>query len=157
MLHPENQTRLISLTVTDTQQQTRDFMAALAEEAPADGPEMDSWHALQQWLERAEQGVTIPYAKELATKIPSLAVRLRREFGAVLNLIKAHALLHQASRERDREGRIITTITDYRVVRELVADLVSEGIAATISPTARGSKPCPARRGPSGVSRAPPS
>jgi hypothetical protein len=86
---------------------------------------MDSWHALQQWLERAEQGVTIPYAKELATKIPPLAVRLRRDFGAVLNLIKAHALLHQASRERDREGRIITTITDYRVVRELVADLSS--------------------------------
>ena len=43
----------------------------------------------------------------------------------MLNLIKAHALLHQASRERDKEGRIIATITDYRVVRELVADLSS--------------------------------
>jgi hypothetical protein len=37
-LHPENETRLISLTVTDTQQQTRDIMAALADEGAADGP-----------------------------------------------------------------------------------------------------------------------
>jgi hypothetical protein len=136
-LHPENETRLISLTVTDTQQQTRDVMVALAEEVAADGPDMDSWHALQRWLERAEHRVTIPYAKELATKIPPLAVRLRRDFGAVLNLIKAHALLHQASRERDSEGRIIATIADYRVVRELLADLVSEGVEATVAPTVR--------------------
>jgi hypothetical protein len=81
--------------------------------------------------------VTIPYARELAAKIPPLAVRLRRDFGALLNLIKAHALLHQANRERDREGRIIATIADYAMVRELVADLVSEGIEATVAPTVR--------------------
>jgi hypothetical protein len=136
-LHPENETCLISLTVTDTQQQTRDIMAALADEAATDGPDLDSWHTLQQWLARAERRVTIPYAKELAAKIPPLAVRLRRDFGAVLNLIKAHALLHQANRERDREGRIIATIADYAIVRELVADLVSEGIEATVAPTVR--------------------
>jgi hypothetical protein len=51
-LHPENETRLISLTVTDTQQQTRDIMAALADEGTADGSDLDCWHALQQWLER---------------------------------------------------------------------------------------------------------
>src|SRR5918999_4419341 len=31
-LHPENETRLLSLTVNDTRQQTRDVLAALAEE-----------------------------------------------------------------------------------------------------------------------------
>src|SRR5215207_141798 len=134
---PREQTRLISLTVTDTQQQTRDIMAALADEGVADGPDLDSWHALQQWLARAERRVTIPYAKELAAKIPPLAVRLRRDFGALLNLIKAHALLHQANRQRDREGLIIATIADYAKVRDLVADLVSEGIEATVSPTVR--------------------
>ena len=136
-LHPENETRLISLTVTDTQQQTRDIMAALADEGAADGPDLDSWHALQQWLARAERRVTIPYAKELAAKIPPLAVRLRRDFGALLNLIRAHALLHQANRERDREGRIIATIADYAIVRGLAADFVSEGMEATVSPTVR--------------------
>jgi DNA-binding transcriptional ArsR family regulator len=67
-----------------------------------------------------------------------VAVRLRRDFGAVLNLIRAHALLHQATRERDAEGRIVATMEqDYAAVRELVADLVSEGIEATVPATVR--------------------
>jgi DNA-binding transcriptional ArsR family regulator len=67
-----------------------------------------------------------------------VAVRLRRDFGALLNLIRAHALLHQASRVRDTEGRIIATIEeDYAAVRELVADLVSEGIEVTVPKTVR--------------------
>lgn len=37
--------------------------------------------------------------------VPAAAVRLRRDFKAILNLIRAHALLHQASRERDDKGR----------------------------------------------------
>jgi hypothetical protein len=66
-----------------------------------------------------------------------VAVRLRRDFGALLNLIRAHALLHQATRERDAEGRIVATIEDYAAVRELVADLVSEGIETTVPETVR--------------------
>jgi len=137
-LHPENETRLLSLTVTDTQDQTRAVMAALAVEASEAGPNFESWHALQVWLESAEHRVSIPYAKILADLIPPVAVRLRRDFGALLNLIRAHAVLHQASRDRDAEGRIIATIEeDYAVVRELVADLVSEGIEVTVPKTVR--------------------
>ena len=136
-LHPENETRLLSLTVTDTQEQTRAVMAALAEEASEAAPNLATWHALQVWLKSAEVRVSIPYAKTLAQLIPPVAVRLRRDFGAVLNLIRAHALLHQARRDRDTEGRIVVTIGDYAAVRELVADLVSEGIEATVPKTVR--------------------
>jgi hypothetical protein len=137
-LHPENETRLLSLTVTDTQDQTRAVMAALAEEAGEAGPNFESWHALQVWLEGAERRVSIPYAKILADLIPPVAVRLRRDFGALLNLIRAHALLHQASRDRDDDGCIIATIEeDYAAVRELVADLVSDGIEVTVPKTVR--------------------
>jgi hypothetical protein len=137
-LHPENETRLLSLTVTDTQDQTRAVMAALAEEAGEAGPNVEPWHALQVWLESAEHRVSIPYARILADLIPPVAVRLRRDFGALLNLMRAHALLHQASRDRDGKGRVIATIEqDYAAVRELVADLVSEGIEATVPTTVR--------------------
>jgi hypothetical protein len=136
-LHPENETRLLSLTVTDTQDQTRAVMAALAVEAGEAGPNFEPWHALQVWLESAEHRVRIPYAKKLAELIPPVAVRLRRDFGALLNLTRAHALLHQVSRERDAKGRIVATIEDYARVRELVADLVSEGIEATVPKTVR--------------------
>jgi hypothetical protein len=136
-LHPENETRLLSLTVTDTQDQTRAVMAALADEAGEAAPDLATWHALQIWLESAEYRVSIPYAKKLAELIPPVAVRLRRDFGAVLNLIRAHALLHQATRQHDAEGRIVATLEDYAAVRELVADLVSEGIEATVPETVR--------------------
>jgi hypothetical protein len=66
-----------------------------------------------------------------------VAGRLRRDFTAILNLIKAHAVLHQASAAEDRRGRIIARIADYRAVRKLVNDLVSEGVERTVSPTVR--------------------
>src|SRR5919107_1314943 len=100
-------------------------------------PDLERWHALQRWLEGAEHRVTIPYAKALARLVPPVAVRLRRDFGALLNLIRAHAVLHQATRERDAEGRIVGTIEDYAAVRELVVDLVGEGVEATVPITVR--------------------
>ncbi len=137
-LHPENETRLLSLTVTDTREQTRGVLSMLAREEE-DESNFEPWHALQQWLESpsAIRNVTIPYAAALADMVPPLAVRLRRDFGALLSLIRAHAILHQATRERDDRGRIVATLEDYACVRELVSDLVSEGIEATVPKSVR--------------------
>lgn len=132
-LHPENETRLASINVVDTPDQTRSVMQALADEArEVSDDELDEWHALQIFLESGERNVAIPYAGVLARAIPPLAVRLRRDFGMLLNLIRAHALLHQASRGRDEREWIIATPEDYRVVRELVADLIASGLEATV-------------------------
>jgi hypothetical protein len=112
-------------------------MARLAAEDDGQPPNLEEWHALQVYLEAGEHRVRVPYALTLAGLIPPVAVRLRRDFGAVLNLIRAHTVLHQATRERDEEGRIIATIEDYATVRELVADLVSAGVDATVPKTVR--------------------
>jgi len=135
-LHPENETRLLSLGVTDTREQTGQVLRALAEEEISP-PDLEQWVALQEWIGVAERRVTIPFAKVLAEKVPPVAVRLRRDFNAVLSLIRAHAVLHQASRERDDQGRIVATVEDYAVVRGLVASLVAEGVDATVSATVR--------------------
>jgi len=81
--------------------------------------------------------VTTPYAPALAELVPPVAVRLRRDFGVVLNLIRAHAVLHQASRERNGQGLIVATLDDYARVRDLVDDLISEGIEATVPQSIR--------------------
>jgi hypothetical protein len=137
-LHPENETRLLSLTVTDTREQTRGVLSMLAREEVEEA-DLEPWHALQRWLESPStaRSVTIPYAEALANLVPPLAVRLRRDFGALLSLIRAHAILHQATREHDERGRIIATLEDYAVVRGLVSDLVSEGIEATVPKSVR--------------------
>jgi hypothetical protein len=137
-LHPENETRLLSLTVTDTRDQTKSVIRALARRHRKE-LDLSPWLALQEWLGSAQAGrrVEIPYAEALAELVPPVAVRLRRDFGAVLNLVRAHAVLHQASRKKDKEGRIVAGLDDYAAVRELVADLVSEGVEATVPRTVR--------------------
>jgi hypothetical protein len=135
-LHRENETRLLSLTVTDTPEQTRQVLLAIAaEEAGAGIPA--GWHALQQWLEAGPTRVTIPYAKELAELVPPVAVRLRRDFGALLELVRAHALLNQANRKLDAQGRIVADLDDYAVVRELVRGVIAEAVDVTVSVTVR--------------------
>jgi hypothetical protein len=55
----------------------------------------------------------------------------------VLNLVHAHALLHQATRERDPNGRIVATLADYAAVYVLVIDLIAQGVQATVSASIR--------------------
>ncbi len=69
--------------------------------------------------------------------MPPAAVRLRRDFKTVLTLIRAHALLHQATRQQADDGRIVATLDDYVAVRELVADLVAQGVGAAVKPETR--------------------
>jgi transposase-like protein len=135
-LHAENETRYLSLTVTDTREQTRRVFRALAD-VRTEEPERRRWHALQTWLEAGEHRVDIPYAGALAERMGDVAVRLRRDFSVILSLIKAHAILHQATRKRDAQGRIIATLADYARVRGLVSGLIAEGVEATVPRTIR--------------------
>ena len=41
------------------------------------------------------------------------------------------------SRLKDETGRVIATVADYAAVRDLVADLVAEGVDATVKPEVR--------------------
>jgi hypothetical protein len=141
-LHPENETRLLSIPVDDTPAQTRRILDAVGRhynggESSAEAQDVARWHALQEWLATAEPRVTIPFAKRLVAHIPPAAVRLRRDIPAVLRLVQAHALLHQATRSRDATGHIVATLADYKIVRELVADLIAEGIERGVSDALR--------------------
>ncbi len=136
-LEAELETRLFSVPVDDTPAQTRAIMLATADESRGQKADLGPWKAFQDWLGEAERGVTDPFAHKLAKAIPPVAVRLRRDFRAILQLIKVHALLHQTNRERDADGQVVATLEDYAAVRELVADLLSEGVGASVSPTVR--------------------
>lgn len=135
-VHAENETRVLSLNTDDSRAQTARVLLEMANEAEA-GVDLDEWRRLQAWLQTAERRVTIPYALQLAGLIPPVAVRLRRDFAAVLALIRSHAILHQLTRDRDRRGRIVATLDDYEVVRGLVADVIAAGVGATVPATVR--------------------
>jgi len=135
-LHPENETRLLSVNISDTPEQTRSILLAISE-GEDETTDLSQWQALQRWIDLSEHRVVIPYAKALAEQVPPVAVRLRRDFTQILNLIKSHTILHQAIRKKDAGGRLIATIEDYAAVRELVSEVVSDGVEATVSQTIR--------------------
>ena len=130
-LNPENETRMLSLEVDDSEQQTRKVLQKLAliegyNRAPAEA-DYKPWHDFQRWLAADECRVTIPFAKTLGRMMGSTkSVRLRRDFGQLLRAIKAHALLHRDHRVRDDSGAIKATIDeDYAAVRALMGDLLA--------------------------------
>jgi hypothetical protein len=135
-LDPETETRMLGVTVSDTQEQTKGVLRQLAAQDDDDGGDgkidFDRWRALQTWLATGPTVVVIPFASRLAELVPPVAVRLRRDFKTVLTLIRTHALLHQETRQKDAAGRIVATVEDYAAVRDLVADLVAEEIDARV-------------------------
>jgi hypothetical protein len=149
-LHNENETRMISLPTNDSREQTAAVLKETARRRYAPGrlPDLSEWRAFQRWIAGANHKVDVPYADWLAEQIPPVAVRLRRDFAAILGLIEAHAILHQLSRETDSAGRIVASEEDYLEVRDLVVDLVAQGVGATVSPTVRETVCCVAELAP---------
>lgn len=136
-LHRENETRLFSIPVTDTPAQTKAIFHAQADETERDPERYVAWHALQEVIASGGNVVTLPFARQLAELTQPAGVRMRRDFQALLTLVRAHTLLHQHSRERDPQGRIIATLDDYAIVHGLVADLIGEAVEAAVPRTVR--------------------
>ncbi len=140
LLHPENETRLLSLDIDDSEEQTRAVLSKVsAIEGMNDvGARVDfgPWQDFQRWLEGGEHKVIVPYAKSLAAAVPPRSVRLRRDLGQVLRAIKAHALLHRNHRERGDHGVIVADIDrDYAAIRDLMHGLLQETAEVAIKKT----------------------
>lgn len=135
-LHRENETRMLSLPTNDSAEQTRNILLSMAA-GPSATADFDEWHAFDDWLGHANHRVVIPFATYLARNIPPVAVRLRRDFRALLRLIETHAIMHQLNRKTDEAGRIVATETDYLAIRGLVAELIADAVGATIAESVR--------------------
>jgi hypothetical protein len=122
-VHAENETRLWSLVVDDSETTTGQVLALQAQRAAGQVTQVDTahWLAAQRWLEQAgAHAAIIPFAPELAKHLPRKPLRLRRDHDRLLGLIEIIAVLYQRQRERDAEGRVIATLADYAMARELV-------------------------------------
>ena len=137
-LDAELETRLQSIHVDESEAQTRLVMLGLAGENEVDvGVDLDRWKQLQTRFAKSETRVVIPFARNIVDLVQGVAVTTRRDFLRFLDLIRANALLHQATRSRDRIGRIIATLDDYEVVRELVPEVLAVGAQTCVSPVVR--------------------
>ena len=138
-LHPENETRMLSIEVDDSGAQTSAVLAKVAEivglNAEKTAIHYDPWHAFQRWLAAGNTKVVVPFARELGQLIPPRSVRLRRDFSQLLLAIKAHALLHRAHRPVDNRDQIIADLDlDYLPVVSLMGAIVAEASGTGVSP-----------------------
>ena len=162
-LHAENETRMLSIRVSETRSQTTAVLTKLGDRA-AGTVEVESdlsvFHDLQRWLALGPTDVVVPFAPQLVARVPPHLVRFRRDIQQLLTFIKASALLHQAQRKLDPVGRVIATLDDYRLAYEVFVPIlgqitgrtvtdgvraVIELVAARVSPAATTGAPGAAR------------
>jgi energy-coupling factor transporter ATP-binding protein EcfA2 len=139
-LHPENETRLLSIEVDDSAEQTKRVLTKVAEVHGQNGGrnqiDLTPWQDFQRSLERSNRKVVVPYAVTLAELIPPSAVRLRRDFAQLLLAIKAHALIHRSHRPVNEKGEIVADIkNDYAAVRDIMKDVMAESSGKAVKDT----------------------
>jgi hypothetical protein len=124
-LHPENETRLVELTLDESAEQTAritDLQARRKMEGTDPAREeavVEIWRGAQIALEPLP--VVIPFAHLI--HFPTKQVRARRDFPKLLALVEASALLHQLQRDRtERRGRthIVADVRDYAIAYDLI-------------------------------------
>ena len=137
-LNPENETRMFSLEVDDSGEQTAIVIDKVAETVGLNAENTvinyEPWRDFQRWLAAGNCAVVVPFARELGQLIPPRAVRLRRDFSQILLAIKAHALLDRDHRQLDARGQIVADLEqDYCPVAKLMGAIVAEASGTSVS------------------------
>ncbi|GAB9076954.1 hypothetical protein BDS110ZK23_24550 [Bradyrhizobium diazoefficiens] len=131
-LHGEEETRLLSLYADQSPEQIREALMMNARKSIRPTPEdLSRWHALHDWVCSGNTSVEIPYVETLLSKLPTSYPRVLRDTPKLIALIRAHAMLHQMSRDC-RAGSIIATFEDYASVYPLVEEALSNGLKASV-------------------------
>ena len=138
-LHPEDESRMLSVDVQESPQQIGDALVAQALGAGVipNEPDTDAWFALYEYARLGPKLVKIPFALPLAKRLPRTHDRIKRDFPQVLSLIAASALMHDCSREHSHDGVPIATIDDYKTVFDLVNAPLSVGLNAAVPESIR--------------------
>ena len=113
----EDANRCLLLQTDERPDQTRRILQVTADvyvgangiDAQARSKIIERHHALQRMLR--PQTVVIPYANNLADRMPFDRVEARRAIGHVLSAIEALVLLHQRQRDLDFDGRLIVWLS----------------------------------------------
>jgi hypothetical protein len=89
--------------------------------------------AFQAYLQRhAPWDIVISFAgvlSQLIGQAPTHEPRILRDFGKLLSLISAVAVIRHQRRDRDAMGRVVATLEDYETVRELAGPLYDSAVA----------------------------
>ena len=135
-------TRMLTVTLSDSAEQTREILRAKARavSSPKSAPTMDidRFHAFQRWLAvSGEKRVVVPFAEVLADLVPAKSVRMRRDFAQLLSVVMTFAFLAQQQRSRASDGAVAASLEDYAHAREHLAPIFDSVQADGLTPAVR--------------------
>jgi hypothetical protein len=139
-LHPEDETRLLSVRMDESPERIKETLLAQAGHACSHDlteQQIACWHELHTFACSDAPEVVIPYSKILAGCLPATHNRISRDFPQVLSLIQAHTRLHRCNRRQDGRGKLIATVDDYKEVERLVGDVLAQTLEVTVPPNIR--------------------
>ncbi len=140
-LHPEDESRMLSYHIDESPDRVEEALIAIAVGAVTEPTEeeLQPWHDLYRAVKETDRKVIVPFAAEIAKRLPTSHFRIMRDFAKVISLIKAHALLHSCTghRERGGDGAVIATLEDYAAVRDLVEDTLANGLEVAVPENVR--------------------
>ena len=128
-LFSENETRMLEWHIHEDRDQTAAVMAGLAARAAgfvAASPDLANWHDFQRWLSFGPNDVVVPFSRQISDAIEPAMVRFRRDVGSLFGFIKASAILHQAQRQMDSQGRVVANIADYALAYPIFSRVLAE-------------------------------
>ena len=133
-LHPEDESRMLSLSMPESADQTRLALLSMAK-GVTERYEVDfeRWFALDKITSEGCTEVAIPFAEQIAMQLPVTHHRVQRDFPQLLSLISSHALLHKCIRPRADDGAIMANLEDYSAVYSLVNSPFSEGLETAVA------------------------
>ncbi len=138
MMNSEDESRLLSVQIDESQEQLRRVLIAQAAEAAGDVSyqevDLEVWHCFGDWLALGPHKVLVPFAGRIAKAMPTTSLRMKRDFPQLLALIKAHALIHQANRVCDSAGRIIANWDDYKAVAPKLDRVFARAAQSDVNP-----------------------
>src|SRR5215813_3275888 len=128
LLHPENETRLLFVTMDETEALTQEILRRQGREAamgdqPGVHVNFTEWHELILSLKKTK--ILVPFAPQLAVNFPVADVRSRRGFPKLLALIQVSAYLHQDQRAVD-DG-VLAEEADYKLAKRIFENSYEAG------------------------------
>jgi hypothetical protein len=112
-------------------------LAARAAGAVAAPTDLAVWHDFQRWIALGPNDAVVPFAQQIATAIEPLMVRFRRDVGSLFNFIKASALLQQAQRQVDAQGRVVATVADYALAYPIFSRVMAQSSGKSVPDNVR--------------------
>lgn len=123
-IHPEDENRFLSFAIPNDPEYIQgvnkmqaDYLnGELIEEV-----DFDYWHKKSEWFKNNIKPVKINYMKDIiATCSNQNQSRLTRDIQKIFSLIEVLAIFSQEDKEKDEYGNIISDISDYRVIYNII-------------------------------------